>query len=197
MYLNFYGLKKEPFNITPDPAFLFLSPTHREAMASIVYGVEKRKGFILLTGDVGTGKTSILRSYLEETDKDRIKVIYIYNTNASFWRLLQTIFKELGMEEAGYDTYEVVGRLYRVLMDEYERGRNLVLVIDEAQNMPVKTLENLRMLSNLETSTDKLIQIVMAAPPEFENLLNLDELRQLKQRMAVRAKILPFTKEEA
>lgn len=197
MYLKFYGLKKEPFHITPDPDFLFLSPSHKEALASIIYGIENKKGFIAIVGAVGVGKTTILRSYLEKIDRDRMKTIYIFNANVSFLSLLKTIYQELGLVADSDDSFLLVNRLQRVLIDEYEQGHSIVLIVDEAQNMPVETLENLRMLSNLETATEKLIQIVMIGQTEFDDLLARHELRQLKQRIAIRTVISPLTPGES
>ena len=196
MYLNFFDLKKEPFQITPDPAFLYLSPGHKEALASIIYGVEKKKGFVLIIGAVGVGKTTILRAYLEKTEKESLTKIYIFNSNISYSSLLKQIFRELGVAPKSDEISEMVNQLHQALIEQYRQGRNVLLLIDEAQNMPIDTLENLRMLSNLETATEKLIQIVFSAQPEFEKTLNLDELRQLKQRIAVKAVIQPLTREE-
>ena len=197
MYANFYNLKKEPFNVTPDPEFLFLSQSHKDAMGAIIYGVEKKKGFITITGEVGVGKTTILRAYLERVCRKQLKIVYVFNANVSFKGLLKTIYSELGIDIKKDDTYEMVNQLQQVLIEEYKQGCSVVLIIDEVQNMPVETQENLRMLSNLETSTDKLIQIIMVGQPEFEDLLDLKELRQLKQRIAVRAEIRPLTQEES
>lgn len=198
MYLDFYRLKKNPFHITPDPEFLFLSSSHKEASASLIYGIEERKGFIAITGEIGVGKTTILRSYLESADPEKLKVVYIFNAMLSFESLLKQIFNELGLvpaESAGVP--ELVNRLHRFLIEEYKNERNVVLIIDEVQNMPIETLENLRMLSNLETSKDKLVQIVMVGQPEFDRKLELEELRQLKQRVAIRCRIKPLTREES
>ncbi len=197
MYASFYKLSKEPFHITPDPEFFYLSPSHKEALGSIMYGVSGRKGFVLITGEVGVGKTTVIRSYLEQTDRKKLKIVYLFNANVSFTGLLKTIYQELGILALTEDVFELVNQLHEVLIEEYKKGNNVVLIIDEAQNMPVETLENLRMLSNLETSTDKLIQIVFSGQPEFEEKLNLRELRQLKQRIAVKATILPLTEEES
>jgi len=197
MYLNYYNFRKEPFQITPDPEFLFLSPSHKEAMASIIYGIEGKKGFIAIVGGVGVGKTTILRSYLERVNRDEIKIIYIFNANLSFRSLLETIYQELGIAPRTEDIFLMVNQLHEVLIEEYKKGCTVVLIVDEAQNMPVETLENLRMLSNLETATDKLIQIVLIGQPEFDDKLNRYELRQLKQRIAIRATILPLTREES
>lgn len=197
MYLSFYHLKQEPFHITPDPEFLYLSPSHREALAAIIYGIEQKKGFVAIIGAVGVGKTTILRSYLETADKKRLKTIYIFNARLTFEGLLKTIYEELGLPIETTDTVEMVNRLFQVLVDHYAQGNSVILVIDEAQNMPVETLESLRMLSNLETPKDKLIQIVLVGQSEFEETLNLSQLRQLKQRIAIRSTILPLTKTES
>lgn len=197
MYQTFYSLKKEPFHITPDPEFLFLSPTHKEALACLHYGLQKRKGFIVLTGEVGVGKTTILRSFLKQMDKKRVKVIYLFNATVSFKSLLQMICTELEIPISGGKTTEWLNRLYDRLLKEYREGNSVLLIVDEAQNMPVKTLEHLRMLSNFETTQDKLLQIVLVGQPEFERKLSLPELRQLKQRIAIQSKIRPLTEKES
>lgn len=196
MYLKFFELVKEPFQITPDPSFLYLSQGHKEALASIIYGVEKSKGFVLIIGAVGVGKTTILRAYLEKAEKGKLRIIYLFNANISYSNLLKYIFKELGLVQESSEICDMVNQLHQTLINEYRQKRNVLLLIDEAQNMPVDTLENLRMLSNLETATEKLIQIIFSAQPEFEKTLNLDELKQLKQRIAVKAVISPLTREE-
>jgi general secretion pathway protein A len=197
MYLDFYQLKKAPFHITPDPEFLFLSPSHKAALGSIIYGIEERQGFVAIIGEVGLGKTTILRSYLERIDQRQLKTIYIFNANISFRSLLKTIFREFALDFESDDLFDMVNRLHQALIEEYKQGRNVALIIDEAQNMPVETLENLRMLSNLETSTEKLVQIVLIGQPEFEHKLNLNELRQLKQRIVIRSTIAPLTEAES
>jgi general secretion pathway protein A len=197
MYQNYYQLKKEPFHITPDPEFLFLSPSHKQALGSIVYGVRNKKGFIVITGEVGVGKTTILRSYLEGVAKQKTKIIYIFNSNVSFRNLLKTIYKELGLDAKTGDIVEMLNDLYQILMEEYKQGNTVLLIVDEAQNMPIETLENLRMLSNLETSKDKLLQIVLIGQYEFEEILNQYALRQLKQRIVIRSTIISLTEEES
>jgi len=197
MYLDFYKLKKEPFQVTPDPEFLYFSPSHKEALASIMYGVEQKKGFIELVGEVGTGKTTLLRYYLDHADRKWLKPLYVFHPNLTFRGLLLFLLQELEVPAASGDVEEMVQRLQRALIEEYRKGSTVVLVIDEAQNTPVDTLENLRMLSNLETSTDKLLQIVLCGQPELERVLQQKELRQLRQRIAVRATISRLTRAES
>jgi general secretion pathway protein A len=197
VYLKHFNLAREPFGVTPDPDFLYLSPTHREALAAVVYGIRERKGFISVTGEVGTGKTTILRSALQHLRADREKPIYIFHPNVSFKELLKNIFYELGVENVPQQPDDMVRRLHEILIEEYAAGRNLFLVIDEAQNMPIKTMESLRMLSNIETTKDKLLQIVLVGQPELDRKLARYELRQLRQRIAVRAVIKPLSAEES
>ena len=197
MYLDFYLLKKEPFHVTPDPEFLFLSPSHKAALRALVYGVEERQGFVALLGEVGLGKTTILRSYLERVDQSQLKPIHLIHPNLSFRELLHTLCQECGLEGTTENIAETITRLHHVLIGEYQQGRNVALLVDEAQHMPLETLEQLQMLSNLETSTQKLLQIVLVGQPEFEAKLNAQALRQLKQRLVIRATIVPLTAEES
>jgi general secretion pathway protein A len=197
MYLAFYHLKKQPFHITPDPEFLYLSPSHKEALGAIIYGIEEKKGFVTIIGAVGVGKTTILRSYLEKVEKKHTKLIYIFNSRLTFEELLRAIYQELGISPKGNDVPGMVNGLHDVLIQEYKQGNTVVLVVDEAQNMPVDTLESLRMMSNLETSKDKLIQIVLVGQLEFGEQLSDIRLRPLKQRLAIRSTILPLTRDES
>lgn len=197
MYLSYYGLHREPFHITPDPAFLFESPSHREAYAAITYGVAQRKGFIAVTGEVGTGKTTILRAYLKTLDLSQMQTFYVYSPDLSFEELLQLLLAELGETPQEQSASAMLRQLQWKLIQLYEQGRGMLLVIDEAQNMPVDTLERLRTLSNLETTDDKLLQIVLVGQPEFDERLNLHQLRQLKQRIAVRATLRTLTPAES
>ena len=196
MYYNFYGLSQNPFNTTSDPEFLYLSPSHKQALGSIIYGIQERKGFIAVIGEVGLGKTTILRSYLAQIDKAD-KIIYLLNPNLSFKELLKTILEELKQDPRGSDELVLVSQIQEVLIEQYRHGETVVLLIDEAQNIPVATLEKVRLLSNLETTREKLIQIVLVGQPELEELLNRHELRQLRQRIAVRATIVPLSKCES
>lgn len=197
MYLDFYGFDREPFHITPDPEFLYLSPSHKEAFATVVYGVEQRKGFVALTGEVGTGKTTILRAYIKRIERTPTRPIYLFNPDLTFDELLRLILRELGAEELSGPATAMMDRLQWLLINEYKAGHNVALIIDEAQNMPVETLEKLRMLSNLETAKDKLIQIVLVGQPELDQKLELHALRQLRQRIAVRATIRLLSRAES
>ncbi|MDH3601844.1 MAG: AAA family ATPase [Candidatus Tectomicrobia bacterium] len=197
MYLDFYGLRKAPFQITPDPDFLFLSPSHKVALGAIIYGIEDRQGFVAITGAVGLGKTTILRSYLERIDPQQLRTICIFNANVSFQGLLKAIYAEFDLDTPPGDLYDQVKQLHQALIEEYQRGRNIALIIDEAQNMPMDTLANLRMLSNLETATEKLLQIVLIGQPEFEHILNRPELQQLKQCLVIQETIDPLTPKES
>lgn len=219
MYLNHFNLKREPFHITPDPYFFYLSPSHKEAFAAMIYGLKKRKGFVAVIGEVGLGKTTVLRTFIEQRGaRNQIKTVFVFNSNVSFKGLLKVIYGELGYSlpisesfdddvnhllqgigdgsSPSDEIFELVHHLHTKLIQEYQQGNNIVLVIDEAQNMPVGTLENLRMLSNLETAQDKLIQIFLIGQPELESTLNKKELRQLKQRIALRSILKPLTKAE-
>lgn len=216
MYLEHYGLDREPFHITPDPYFFYLSPSHKESLASLIYGLKNRKGFVALTGEVGLGKTTVVRAFLNKwSSKAKIKTVFVFNPNLSFKGLLLTIYSELGLEppvsqlqeygpifeQSGQDAqdqvFELVQGLHEALIQEYQNGYNIILVIDEAQNMPLQTLENLRMLSNLETSRDKLLQIFLIGQTELDKILDRKELRQLRQRIAVRATIRPLSRKQS
>ena len=197
MYLSYYGFKKMPFHITPDPEFLYLTPSHKEALATIRYGVEAQKGFIVITGEVGTGKTTTLREFLLQSTDDTLEPIYVFDPYLSFEELLRSMLLDMGEEVEDTSPSRMLVQLQHRLIEEYEDGRDVVLLIDEAQNMPVETLEKLRVISNLETNDDKLIQIVLIGQPELDEKLNRHELRQLNQRVALRAKIHPLTRKQS
>ena len=197
MYSRFYGFSTEPFQNTPDLDFLFLSQNHKEALACIEYGIRQRKGFIAITGEVGVGKTIILRSYLTKVDANKQKTIYILNPRISFDSLLATILKELSAEPVAGPATQKLNQLHEVLIAEYRSDHTVVLIIDEVQNMPIETLECIGMLSNLETATEKLIQVVLVGQPELDVLLNRYELRQARERIVLRARIAPLTKTES
>ena len=197
MYSRFYGFTTEPFQNTPDLDFLFLSTNHKEALACIEYGIRQRKGFIAITGEAGVGKTIILRSYLTKVDAHKQKTIYILNPRVSFDSVLTTILKELSAEPVAGPATQKLNQLHEVLIAEYRHDRTVVLIIDEAQNMPFETLESIRLLLNLETAKEKLIQMVLVGQPELDTLLNRYELRQVRERIALRARIAPLTKTES
>ncbi|HME43115.1 MAG TPA: AAA family ATPase [Syntrophorhabdales bacterium] len=197
MYQKFYNLTKEPFHITPNPEFLYLSESHKQALASMIYGIEKRKGFIAITGGVGVGKTTIVRAYLEKAKAASLRVIYVFQANITFKDLVRTIYREFDLELATNNLVEMVNGLHLALIELFRQGKTVVIIIDEAQNMPIETLENLRMLSNLETPTEKLVQVVLVGQAELDGLLEKHELRQLKQRIAIRARILPLSAEDS
>lgn len=203
MYIDFYGLINEPFRTTPDADAIFLSPSHRQALESILYGIKERKGIILVTGEVGVGKTTVLCRYLQiavpndgSTPQSQ-RTAHLYNPNVTFAHLLAMILHQLGAEPLGNDAAEMVGQLHELAKEEHGHGGTVVIVIDEAQCMPVETLEGIRMLTNLETANEKLIQIVLVGQPELETLLEHRELRHVRERIAVRGKILPLTKRES
>lgn len=197
MYNEFYNFSGEPFRVTPDPEFLFLTDQYKEALAAIVYGIAQRKGFICITGEVGVGKTTILRSYLNDIDRERLRFVYVFNPNLTFRSLLITILRDLGVTDFADSVPAMVERLHEYLIEAYLAGMTVVLFVDEAHNMPVGTLENMRMLSNLETATDKLIQIVLVGQPELDDLLARPELRQLRSRIAIKTRIGPLTAKES
>jgi general secretion pathway protein A len=197
MYQKFYNLTRAPFHITPDPKFLHLSDSHKQALAAIIYGIEKKKGFVAITGGVGVGKTTIVRAYLEKAAGKDLKFVYVFHANLTFKDLLKTIYRDLELELATNDLLEMVNGLHLALIEFYRKGKTVVVIVDEAQNVPLETLENLRMLSNLETPTEKLIQVVLVGQTELEDLLERHELRQLKQRIAIRAHIEPLTPQDS
>jgi general secretion pathway protein A len=195
MYLSFYGLREAPFSPTPDPKFLFQSARHREALAQLLYGVRERKGFIVLTGEIGTGKTTLLRTLLERLDADT-QVAYVHNSAMPWDGLLEYILHDWDVKAAGSSEAQRLMALNGFLVDQHRRNQSPVLVIDEAQNLSVDSLEAIRLLSNFETTSQKLLQILLVGQPELRDKLNRPELRQLKQRIALRCHIGPLTPEE-
>jgi general secretion pathway protein A len=185
MYEAFYNFSERPFNLTPDPKYLFLSERHREALAHLLYGISQRCGFILLTGEVGTGKTTLCRALLHSLDDDT-EIALIFNPNLSAVELLQVVNREFGLPGLSESRKVLVDELNAHLLERRRAGKNLVLLVDEAQNLVPSVLEELRLLSNLETETEKLLQIVLIGQPELKELLARPELRQLDQRMSVR-----------
>ncbi len=195
MYCQYYGLKERPFNVTSDPAFFFSSKKHEEAISHLLYGVSQRKGIIVLTGEIGTGKTTICRFFLNQVSKN-VKTAFILNPTFSETQLLESILKDFGITPRKNTKLGMVWELNNFLLRESEAGNNLVLIIDEAQNLKPSLLEQIRLLSNLETEKDKLLQVILVGQPELNNRLNLYDLRQLRQRIMVRYHIGPLDNDE-
>ncbi|HUT25266.1 MAG TPA: AAA family ATPase [Sumerlaeia bacterium] len=196
MYKEFLGLEEPPFNLTPDPRFLYLSRHHREALASLIYGIKERKGFIALTGEIGSGKTTLCRAFLRELNPDAVNVALILNSFLDETELLRTVNDELAIPATGETRKELIDTLNQFLLDENAKGKTTVLIIDEAQNLTPAVLEQIRMLGNLETEANKLLQIVLIGQPQLADILALPELEQLAQRITVRFHIGPLKRDE-
>lgn len=191
MYCSFFGLREKPFSVTPDPRFLFLSKSHQEALGHLLYGIEERKGFIEITGEVGTGKTILCRALLEQLGQ-HVRTALILNSFLSEVELLRSINEDFGIPATGTTKKELIDELNRFLILGFSEGRNAVLIIDESQNLEPPVLEQIRMLSNLETERGKLLQIILVGQPELRSQLDRPDLRQLNQRIAVRYHIRPL-----
>ena len=192
MYLDFFQLKEFPFNVTPDPRFLFFSGRHREAFESLLYGIEHRKGFIVLTGEVGCGKTTICRSVLNNLPGTTHSAL-ILNPSITAAQLVRSILHDLGIEPKGGDKLVHIAQLNRFLLQCLEKGENVAIIIDESQNLDPQLMEQVRMLSNLETDQHKLMQIILSGQPELKERLQKPELRQLRQRVMVHCDLEPLS----
>lgn len=192
MYKQFFGLTRNPFEISPDPFFYHPTPRHNEALANLHYGVGRRKGFIVITGEVGTGKTLLVRCLLSELRKNNIAFAYVFNPVLPVVEFFQYIMADLGLPHAGRTKAEMLLDLNRFLIQRHARGLITALVVDEAQALRHDLLEEIRLLTNLETSQQKLLQIVLMGQPELEVILDSQELRQLKQRVALRCQLQPL-----
>lgn len=195
VYQQYYGLTEAPFDITPNPRFLFYSAKHREAFNHLLYGIRERKGFVQLTGEVGAGKTTLCRAMLEQLD-GHYSTALILNPVMSANELMQGIAMEYGLPVNGLDRLNTVGVINNFLLQQVERGKDTVLIIDEAQDLTDDLLEQVRLLSNLETDNHKLLQIVLLGQPELRDRLNQHRLRQLRQRITVRYHLLPLSRFE-
>ena len=197
MYLDFYQLKQTPFPSPPEPAHLFLSPSHQQAITAITSGVEERHGFVLITGAGGVGKTTILRAYLAQGHPAQLTTLVITNPQVTFPALLTTLCQACELETTGLDRFAMQTAFQQYLLGAYRQGRNMAVLIDDAHRMPLTTLEQLWLLANLDIAATKLIQIVLFGQPELEQRFHRYALRHIAQRIAIRATIVPLTKAES
>ena len=195
IYQEFYGLKEAPFSVTSDPNFLFFSRHHKEAFSHFLYGIKERKGFLQITGEIGTGKTTLCRALLDTLDP-KTKSAFILNPNLSALQLLKAIVADFGVMVKTRSRMELMDVLNQFLITQLTEGNNVVLIIDEAQNLNPEVLEQIRMISNLETHKEKLIQIALVGQPELRQKLENPTLRQLRQRIGIRYHILPLERDE-
>jgi general secretion pathway protein A len=196
MYKSFFGLKENPFNVNPDPRYLYLTKQIEEALSGLMYGIETRKGFVTLTGEVGTGKTTLVNRLLDWLRQRQAKTAFLFNSRMNTSQLFDFVLAEFEIRCETRSKSHQLMQLNQWLLERYRAGETAVLIIDEAQNLTYPVLEEIRLLTNLETSTDKLLQIVLSGQPELEEKLNLPELRQLRQRIMVRCKTSLLTKEQ-
>src|SRR6202051_1359804 len=196
MYQKLFGLRESPFNVNPDPRYLFQTRQIQESLAGLSYGIQNRKGFILLTGGVGTGKTTLLNRLLDWLHGQRVATAFIFNSQLDVSQLFDFIVAEFEIPCVSREKSQQLMKLNQWLLERYRAGETAVLIVDEAQNLSYPVLEEIRMLTNLETSTEKLLQIVLSGQPELEEKLKLPQLRQLKQRITLRCKTAPLTKEQ-
>ena len=197
VYCAHFGLTREPFNVTPDPSFLYLSASHQVALAKLIYGIRRRRGFVVLTGEVGTGKTTLLQCLLEELNDGHTRSALLCDVTGGPRDLLRSLCQDIGLtlpKETDIQDYLI--SLNEFLLECYQKGDNVAVIIDEAQNLSAEVLERVRLLSNFETRQDKLLQIVLVGQPELSNRLNEPELRQLKQRVALRHHLTPLSLSE-
>lgn len=195
MYNEYYGLVRAPFEMTPDPSFLYLGEAHREGLATLVYAVNSGKGFVMLTGEVGTGKTTLLHALLAQLDANTNSA-FIFNPRLDPLGFFRVLFEELGIGPACETKAEYLLTLNQYLIHKLAAGERVLLIVDEAQNLSAEMLEEIRLLSNLETPTSKLIQIMLVGQPELQALIDKPELRQLRQRIALRHHLRPFDEDE-
>src|ERR1700759_351919 len=188
MYKSYFGLKENPFNVNPDPRYLYLTEQIEEALTGLMYGIQTRKGFITLTGEVGTGKTTLINRLLDWLHHRRARTAFLFNSRMNTNQLIDFILAEFDIQCESKSKSQQLMKLNSWLLDRYRAGETVVLIIDEAQNLTYPVLEEVRLLTNLETSTEKLLQIVLSGQPELEDKLKLPQLRQLRQRIMLRCK---------
>jgi len=196
MYKEFYRLRLNPFEMTPDPSFLFLTRRHQEALMALYYGVHRRKGFVALTGDVGTGKTLLIRCLLRMLKDSEIACAYVFNSRLSTLDFLHYVATEFGLAASGKTKGEVLQDLRKHLIARQQKNLTNMIVVDDAQGLSIKLLEEIRLLTNLETEQEKLLQILLVGQPELDEKLDSFELRQLRQRIALRSHLEPLDLEE-
>ncbi|HEX6505111.1 MAG TPA: AAA family ATPase [Terriglobales bacterium] len=196
MYKEFFGLRANPFNVNPDPRYLFLTRHTEEALACLTYGIQSRKGFVLLTGEVGTGKTTLINKLLEWLRLQQVATAFIFNSRLNVPQFIDYMITDFGISCDSKSKSQILLRLYNWLLDRYRAGETAVLIVDEAQNLSDEVLEEIRLLTNLETFTEKLLQIIVVGQPELEVRLRQSHLRQLRQRLTLRAKTHPLTLDE-
>ena len=196
MYKNFFGLKESPFNANPDPRYLFLTREIQEALAGLAYGIKNRKGFILLTGEVGTGKTTLLNRLLDWLNMEGVATAYIFNSQLNVNQLFDLMMADFGIPCESRDKSQVLMRLNQWLLQRYRDRRTSVLIVDEAQNLSLEVLEEIRLLTNFETANEKLLQIVLSGQPELDEKLRDPRLRQLRQRITMRCRTQPLSLQE-
>jgi type II secretory pathway predicted ATPase ExeA len=197
MYRNFFGLRDTPFAVSPDPRYLYRTKAIQEALAGLTYGIESRKGFLLLTGEVGTGKTTLLNRLLDWLREKDVATAYVFNSqHLSVRQLFDFILADFGIATDLRVKSQMLMKLNQWLLERYRKGKTTVLIIDEAQNLSESLLEEVRLLTNLETPNGKLLQIILSGQPELEEIISRPQLRQLRQRIMLRCKTLPLTQEE-
>ena len=197
MYNAFFGFSESPFNLSPDPAFFFRSEQHEEALANLVYGVQARKGFIVLSGEVGTGKTTMLECLRDYLEAQYIEFAFLFNSRITVDQFFEMIAYDLDLPCSRTSKTEVLFALNQLLVEQAQEGRTVVLIVDEAHNLEWEVLEEIRLLGNLENRNGKLLQIVLAGQPELDRKLDAPNLRQLKQRIVLRCNLQPFTLRDA
>jgi general secretion pathway protein A len=196
MYQAFFGLREDPFRVNPDPRYLYLTPSTQEALTSLAYGIRCRYGIIVMTGEVGTGKTTLLHALLDGLRQVRAATAFLFNPRLSVEGLIASVMTDFGIPGASAAKHDALASLNRWLLDRFHAGQMAVLVIDEAQHLSTEALEEIRLLTNLETSTEKLLQIVLSGQPELEEKLRCTQLRQLRQRITIRCRTTTLTPEE-
>ncbi len=196
MYKSFFNLKINPFASSPDPRFLYMMPHTREALATLEYGISARKGFIVLTGEVGTGKTTLLRRALASLDQSRVFSSFVFNPRLDVLDFLEFILSDFGLTPQNRTKSGMLIQLHRWLVERYRRDETCVIIVDEAQNLGWELLEEIRLLTNLETTTEKLVQVVLSGQPELEEKLRAPDVRQLRQRIALWARTHAISPEQ-